>query len=118
MSRENQNWRVELGARHWERHTHSGMEEQGFKLLGRISRVGQFGALAQASDGAYVQINGDHVVPLNRSKVEYALRIAQRREESAGRAAERRAPTVAPTVIIKRRRVITPPVEGTPPQKL
>ncbi len=108
MSREKQNWRVELGARHWERHTHSGMEEQGFRLLGRISRVGQFGALAQATDGGYVQINGDHVVPLNRSQVEYALRIAQRREESALRAPERRAPSVVPTVTIKRRRVIAP----------
>ena len=114
MSREKQNWRVELGPRHWERHTHSGIEEQGFRLLGRISRAGQFGALGQALDGAYVQINGDHVVPLNRSKVEHALKVAQRREESVGRALERRAPSVAPTVTIKRRRAIAPVDDSAP----
>jgi len=115
MSREKQNWRIELGARHWERHTHSGLEEQGFRLLGRISRAGQFGALGQSQDGNYVQINGDHVVPLNRSKVEHALKAAQRREQSASRMPERRAPTVVPTVIIKRRRVIAP-VDDAPPK--
>ena len=111
MSREQQRWRVELGPKHWQRHTHAGFEEQGFRLLGRITRAGQFGALAQASDGAYVQINGDHVTPLNRSKVEHALRLAEQMDKPRPRAFRGQgpgtgAPAVVPVVTLKRRRTI------------
>jgi hypothetical protein len=95
MSREQQRWRVELGAKHWQRHTHAG----------------QFGALAQASDGAYVQINGDHLTPLNRSKVEHALRLAEQLDKPRPRAFRGQgpgtgAPPVVPVVTLKRRRTI------------
>jgi hypothetical protein len=114
MKRTDQQWRVELGAKHWQRHTHAGFEEQGFQLLGRVSRAGQFGALAQAADGAYVQINGDHVTPLNRSKAEHALRLARQREETASRLEASRAPAVAPMVTVKRRRIVVPGDALTP----
>lgn len=89
------------------------------------------GALAQTSDGQYVQVNGDVVQPLNLFQVERALKAAKHREarysnvraRAPGRAATSqvhslRSPTTdpsnmpsnatVPVVIIKRRRIVRP----------
>lgn len=100
-------WQVDLGEEHWKRLTHAGWEEQGLRLLGRISRQGQFGALAVASDGSYLQINGDHVTPINRSQVEYALRIATKKMARVQSQQRAREPRPATVVSFKRRRVFS-----------
>jgi hypothetical protein len=110
-----QRWHVQFGAEHWRRHTHDRMEQQGLQLLGSIARAGQFGALAQTADGDYVQINGDHITPLNRSQVARAIRIAQAAEQQRSHSPPRRAATSAPTIIVKRRRVVSPPRGTEPP---
>jgi hypothetical protein len=68
------------------------------------------GALARASDGTYWQINGDHRRKLNASKVAAALRLAEQwvSANTAGLppAASPAKKPPAPTVIVKRRRVL------------
>jgi hypothetical protein len=74
-------------------------------VLGVVQRGLLTGALVQLDDGAYTQVNGDIVEPLNASSVEHALR-------AAGAAAKRpkrvRAPAPPATVVVKRRRMIEP----------
>jgi hypothetical protein len=108
-TRKPSHWRIDLGVEHWKRLTHAGWTDQGLRLLGRISREGQFGALAVTPEGTYLQINGDHVTPVNRSQVEYALRVAAKTRAHSDppncQSQDRPAPVVS---FRRRRRVPTP----------
>ena len=102
-----------------ERHCGSArLHSKGWVMLGRIQRGAQFGALMQTSDGRYVQVNGDHVSELNQSQVTAALRRAQSgpgpqaRSDVPDTARAPKAPSPAPRVIVKRRRVIQRPEAG------
>ena len=46
----------------------------GFQYIGRVQRGMEVGALALTPEGAYVQVNGSIVTPLNTSKVLATLR--------------------------------------------
>lgn len=50
------------------------IEHEGFEYIAVIQNGMQIGALALTPDGAYVQVNGDVVQPLNEYKVLRALR--------------------------------------------
>jgi len=54
------------------------VDHEGFRYLGVIQNGFQIGALAQAPDGRYVQVNGAFVQSLNLHKVQRALRFAER----------------------------------------
>jgi len=75
-------------------------------LLGVVTRGMHIGALARLQSGAFVQVNGDVIQPLNRSQVEAALR---RTAPDRARAAATAAPASSSgngsvIVTIKRRR--------------
>ena len=76
------------------------------QLLGTVQTGLQIGALALLPSGAYVQVNGDVVQPLNSSRVAHALRSVDghKMHESQVAATCTRAPAAAPIVIIKKRR--------------
>lgn len=97
---------IKLGS-HWQRFVPA---SSGLELLGSVQQGAAIGALARSSDGTYWQINGDHHRKLNASKVAAALRLAEQwvSANTAGRpsaAAPAKKPP-APTVIVKRRRVL------------
>jgi len=73
---------------------------QGFEYLGTVQRELQIGALARTPDGAYVQVNGSFVEPLDTAEVEAALVLAGVRPAQ---------PVAPPTVIIRRKRRILEP---------
>ena len=99
----NKHWYVELGAEHWQRYTFARLEREGYILIGRILRGGQYGALAETADGRFVQINGDYVSPLNTSQVRRAIGLALLRRERLENQQRRIA---SPTVTVRRRRVL------------
>jgi hypothetical protein len=104
-------WRVTLGRESATQYTHPAIEEQGLRLLGSVSRGGQFGALVQDSEGRFMQMNGDHSTPLNQSQIKAALRRAQAAPDNGKRKLPHEAAAareVLPVVTIKRRRVIDP----------
>jgi hypothetical protein len=82
-------------------------------LLGVVQRGLQIGALAQRGDGSFVQINGDVVQSLNRSRVEHVLRTS-----ADGIAVSLGAPAtsaVPPAVTVrKRRRLAEQPLPSPP----
>jgi hypothetical protein len=85
-------------------------EREGLSIMGTVQRGLQIGALAVNPDGEYLQVNGDVTQPLNKSRVELALKksggLPKPPKPSAG-------PTVAPTVIVKpRRRIAVMPPTG------
>lgn len=89
-------------------------EHAHLEFLGTVEQQASIGALARSADGAYWQINGDVERKLNSSRVEAALRAAghaPRRKAAAPRAVQPRpvSNAPAPTVIVKRRRVVAIP---------
>jgi hypothetical protein len=111
-------WKVVLGKEHAQRYTHAAVEAQGLHVLGCVSRGGQFGALARAADGQYVQVNGDHVTALSQAQIGRAIRLATAAPDG-GKGMQRRAPpsserSSAPVVVVKRRRVIVRPDDEHP----
>jgi len=98
---------IKLGS-HWQRFVPT---SNGLALLGSVQQGAAIGALARSSDGAYWQINGDHRRKLNASKVAAALRLAERwvAANTAGlpSATAPAKRSFAPTVFVKRRRVLT-----------
>lgn len=109
-------WVVRLGAGEWARHTYERAEDAPLTLLGSVMRGQQIGALAQTAEGQYVQVVGDHVVPLNTSKIAAALARAkaQNKPQNKSRGLYRAASALEPAkpmpvVTIKRRRVFVVP---------
>ena len=102
-------WQVRLGEQEWVRYTYTRPEGDALQLLGSVKRGAQVGALAVTAEGQYVQVVGDLEIALNRSQIQNALAKAKGQSSFKLRQpAAPRAPSVAPTVIIKRRRVIAP----------
>lgn len=98
-------WVVRLGAVEWLRFTYERMPGDRLRLIGSISKGGQRGALAAASDGQFVQVNGDYETPLPAGAVRRAIAQATAEEARLGcPRASRAARTV--TVIVKRRRTV------------
>jgi hypothetical protein len=76
-------------------------------FLGTVQRGMQIGALASLADGGYAQVNGDIVEPLNKSRIEHALRAATgtRRGEPLVNV---RRPSTAVVTVKKKRRIVPP----------
>jgi hypothetical protein len=106
-----QSWFVRLGTVEWSRHTYARPKDDSLVLLGSVRRGMQIGALAKSADGAYFQVVGDFLTPLNRSKIEMALakaKSAQAYSAPHAPAYSAPAPTAAaapPVVVVKRRRI-------------
>lgn len=82
---------------------------EGMQLLGTVQDGMQIGALGQAADGTYAQVNGDVIRKLNASRVEHALdRVTRtsRRGLAPPVAPSRPVERPQPTVIVKKRRKI------------
>jgi hypothetical protein len=78
------------------------------QALGTVQEGFQIGALLLLGDGSYAQVNGDVVRPLNRSRIERALRQAEPRPRRPAITPAQQA-LVAPTVTIRRRRFVQSP---------
>lgn len=107
-------WRVFLGRAAWSRYTYERPDGDGLKLLGSVSKGAQVGALAMTAEGAYVQLVGDHLVPLKTQEIAKAVAHAPREpnpalsgEPPSWLASRKQAP--APVVIVKKRRVAVMP---------
>ena len=107
-------WRVVLGRAAWSRHTHERPEGDELKLLGSVSKGAQVGALAMTVEGQYVQVVGDHLTPLKNKEV--AKAVAKAPKEPNPEFSRQSPPwpvapkqTVAPVVILKKRRVAVMP---------
>ena len=75
------------------------------KLLGTVQEGQAIGALAQRADGRYVQLNGDFERVLNTSRVQAVLQRLQGRSYAKP---QRPTATMAPVVLVKRRRALLP----------
>lgn len=82
-------------------------EREGMELLGTVQRGMQIGALAQLADGSYAQVNGDIVEPLNKSRVDHALRAATG-PQRFGFFTKTPTPSTAVVTVKKRRKVLLP----------
>ena len=97
-------WHVQLGEEHWGRFTYARSAGDPLRLLGSVARGAQIGALAELSEGRYVQVNGDHIAPLSDSQVRHAVATAKL---AAPRVRPRRTPAPqAAVVTVKRRRIL------------
>lgn len=77
-------------------------------MLGTVQDGLQIGALAQAKNGDYFQVNGDMVRVLNRSRVDFALdRITGVRRKAMATLLLPAAPS-SPVVVIRKRRRLLP----------
>jgi hypothetical protein len=107
-------WRVVLGRVAWSRYTYERPEGDALTLLGSVSKGAQIGALAMTAEGAYVQVVGDHQVPLKTKEIAKAVANAPNepnpvlsREIPAWLASRKESPP--PVVIVKKRRVAVMP---------
>lgn len=102
-------WQVRLGEAEWAQFTYP-RPEGDLWLLGSIRRGPQMGALAIDAKGQYVQVNGDHLSPLNHSQIAAAVARAGAADLSHHRAAVAPKPAAkAPVVIVRKRRMIAAP---------
>ncbi|HSI58992.1 MAG TPA: hypothetical protein VLA16_15640 [Ideonella sp.] len=89
-------------------------EHAHLEFLGTVEQQASIGALARSADGAYWQVNGDVERKLNTSRVQAALRAAGHSPKRQGVApklslSRSASQAPAPTVIVKRRRVVAIP---------
>lgn len=103
---------VQLGEFEWKKYTYKRSADSNVQLLGSVRHGPQIGALGIIG-GAYCQIVGDYVVPLNAKKAEHAYKSAVKyarqvlRQEYSIPAIDTNRP--APCVIVKRKRTFTKP---------
>jgi len=109
MVDKSKDWHVRLGAQEWQRFTYPRPEGDPLQLLGSVRRGARIGALAITPDGQYVQVNGDHLSPLNGSQMRRALSKA---EPVRGKPSAPPSPQNAPVIVIKRRRTIVKHAHG------
>lgn len=107
-------WRVVLGRAAWSRYTYERPAGGDLTLLGSVSKGAQVGALAMTAEGEYVQVVGDHLVPLKTKEIAKAVANAPKEpnpvlsgESPSWPASRKEAP--APVVIVKKRRVAVMP---------
>jgi hypothetical protein len=98
-------WVVRLGREEWQRFTYERPESNSLRLLGSVTRGAGMGALAVDEDGNYLQVNGDHVSPLNSGQLRRAV-AAARTSDWRPVVPTRHEPSRVPVVVIKRRRVV------------
>lgn len=101
-------WIVRLGQIEWARHTRAEDAGEHLRLLGSVQRGAQIGALAVDSEGAYFQVNGAYVAPLNKRLIGKAVSAASRAPARHPPAVKRPAST--PVVTVRRRRIVVAPV--------
>lgn len=101
-------YRIAIGPR-W---TSFAYEREGMQMLGTVQRGMQIGALARLADGSYAQVNGDVVEPLNKSRVEFALRTTATGAQPGAPIANASRPSPSTVVVIKKRRRIVLPREA------
>jgi hypothetical protein len=107
-------WRVVLGRAAWSRYTYERPEGDELTLLGSVGKGAQVGALAVTAKGDYVQVVGDHLVPLKTKDIAKAVANAPKesdselsREAPPWPVARKEAPP--PVVIVKKRRIAVMP---------
>jgi hypothetical protein len=107
MLKHKESWIVRIGRTESLRFTYERRPDDPIQLLGSVSRGARIGALGLTQEGAYVQVNGDHVSPLNASQIQRAIARARSFKPKA-KIGLMRFPVVeqAPTVVVKRRRSI------------
>lgn len=98
-------WVVRLGREEWQRFTYERSEGNPLRLLGSVTQGAGMGALAVDQDGNYLQVNGDHVSPLNSGQLRRAV-AAARTFSWTSAVPTRQEPSRVPVVVIKRRRVV------------
>lgn len=77
---------------------------EGQCVIGTVSRGAEFGYLAKADDGNFVQVNGSVVQVLNTSQVRDAIRRAARFQGLELEATRDLAPAAVPMVVVRKRR--------------
>lgn len=100
-------WIVRLGQVEWSRHTRAEDAGESLRLLGSVQRGAQIGALAVDGEGAYFQVNGAYVAPLNKRLIAKAVAAASRAPARHPPAVKR--PASAPVVTVRRRRIVALP---------
>jgi hypothetical protein len=98
-------WVVRLGRDEWQRFTYERSDDNPLRLLGSVAQGAGMGALAVDEDGNYLQINGDHISPLNSSQLRRAV-AAARTSDRTPATHTRLEPSRVPVVVIKRRRMV------------
>ncbi len=96
-------WQVRLGPLEWHKYTYARPEGDPLTLLGSVKKGLQVGALATNSEAQYFQVVGDHLTLLNTSQITKAMAKSKPAEDAQTHRAPLRA-TVAPVVIVKKRR--------------
>lgn len=98
-------WVVRLGRQEWQRFTYERPEGNPLRLLGSVSQGAAMGALAVDEGGNYLQVNGDHVSPLNSGQLRQAVAAAKAFGWTPAMPS-RQGPSRVPVVVIKRRRLL------------
>jgi hypothetical protein len=101
----NKDWVVRLGREEWERHTYERPAADVLHLLGSVAHGAAIGALATDKEGNYLQVNGDHISPLNAGHLRRAV-AAAKTTGWAPPGLNVQEPSRAPVVVIKRRRLV------------
>lgn len=107
-------WRIVLGRAAWSRYTYERPEGDDLTLLVSVNKGAQVGALAVTTEGAYVQVVGDYLVPLKTKEIAKAVANAPKEPnpvmsgETPSWLASRKEAS-APVVIVKKRRVAVLP---------
>lgn len=107
-------WRVVLGRDAWYKYTYERNEGDSLKLIGNVSKDAQIGALAMTSEGKYVQVVGDYLIPLKTREIAKAVAAAQKEHNpeflrSITPWSEPCKVSPPPVVIVKKRRVAVMP---------
>lgn len=97
-----QRWYVRLGETEWSRHTYARPDGDRLQLLGSVRHGAGVGALAIASDGTYLQVNGDYERPLSKGRIRQAL--AKATSDAPAQPRQRSGPQPRPAVVIVKRR--------------
>lgn len=105
-------WIVRLGQHEWARHTRAEDAGDALCLLGSVQRGAQIGALAVDQEGAYFQVNGEYVSPLNKRLIGKAVSAAKGRAPARSTPAPQRSTSV-PVVTVRRRRVAVDSIRNT-----
>ncbi|CAG1019644.1 hypothetical protein BURC_04549 [Burkholderiaceae bacterium] len=105
-------WIVRLGQHEWARHTRAEDAGDALCLLGSVQRGAQIGALAVDHEGAYFQVNGEYISPLNKRLIGKAVSAAKGRAPARSTPAPQRS-TSAPVVTVRRRRVAVDSIRNT-----
>jgi hypothetical protein len=77
-----------------------------YRVIGTVHRGMEFGFLALARDGRYLQVNGSVIQPLNQEDVIAAIRTVERLRPSGPISAPPPGPPAGPVMVFHKRRRI------------